>query len=48
MQDSEKMNFDSESDTLNLESIKSLPSEDQNSLLPESMNTGADTSGVVP
>ena len=47
-QDSEKMNFDSESDTLNLESIKSLPSEDQNSLLPESMNTGADTSGVVP
>ena len=47
-QDSEKMNFDSESDTLNLESVKSLPSEDQNSLLPESMNTGADTSGVVP
>ena len=47
-QDLEKMNFDSESDTLNLENIKSLPSEDQNSLLPESMNTGADTSGVVP
>ena len=47
-QDLEKMNFDSESDTLNLENIKSLPSEDQNSLLPESMNTGADTSGVFP
>ena len=46
--DSEKMNIDTETDTLKLESIKNLPSEEENSLLPESMNTELDTSGVVP
>ena len=46
--DSEKMNIDAETDSLKLESIKTLPIEEENSLLPESMNTEEDTSGVVP
>ena len=45
---SEKIDVDIKTDTLNLESIKTLPSEEENSLLPESMNTETDTSGVVP
>ena len=46
--DSEKMNNDAETDTLKLERVKTLPNEKDSSLLPESMNTEEDTSGVVP
>ena len=46
--DSEKMNIDSETDTLKLENIKNLPNKENGSLLPESMKTDSDTSGVVP
>ena len=46
--DSGNMNIDAETDTLKLESVKTLPNEEDSSLLPESINTEADTSGVVP
>ena len=45
---SEKMNNDAETDTLKLERVKTLPNEKDSSLLPESMNTEEDTSGVAP
>ena len=45
---SEIMNNDAETDTLKLERVKTLPNEKDSSLLPESMNTEEDTSGVVP
>ena len=45
---SEIMNNDAETDTLKLESVKTLPNEKDSSLLPESMNTEEDTSGVAP
>ena len=46
--DTAKINVDVETDTLKLESVKTLPSEQSNSLLPESINTEVDTSGVFP
>ena len=46
--DLEKMNIDAEEDTLKLESVKTLSNEEDSSLLPESMSTEEDPSGVVP
>ncbi len=46
--DSEKMNVGVEVDTLKLERIKTLPNGEDKGLLPESMNTKEDTSGVIP
>jgi len=46
--DLEKMNIDAEEDTLKLESVKTLSNEEDSSLLPESMKTEEDPSGVVP
>ncbi len=42
-----EMNNDAKTDTLKLERVKTLPNEKDSSLLPESMNTEEDTSGVV-
>ena len=46
--DSKKTKIDAQKDTLKLESIKTLPNEEGSGLLPESMKTEMDTSGVIP
>jgi len=46
--DLKKMNINAQKDTLKLESVKTLPNEEDSSLLPESMNADKDTSRVVP